>query len=241
MRKTIVLLAAVGCTAVVGVSARAAFQVPSPQPPDILTPAAANDADRVFAYCMSVLEDLQKGRAYRGKRGPSGMGPTDCTALLGIIPAEGGQPGRGGDGGGFLWAPGGKGGASGSVAQGQRSAAATADSALVNYCMDLLRSARRQMQGLSASAVRNPRGYGPDDCSDYFETLDESAASGSGAGAGRTGTQAQPGQPGSSVLGGKGGAGGKRGSGPGGGGGGGGGAGVGGGQGGAGGAGGDSR
>jgi hypothetical protein len=234
MRKITVVPAALGGIALLGVSAHAAFQ--APRPPDLLIQAAANDGaynvDRVFAYCVGVLEDLNRGRPYRGKRGPYNVGPSDCVGLV-QIPAEGGQPGRGGDGGGFLGMPGGKGGASGSVGQSRGGA----DNALLNYCMDLLRAARRQAQGLSPSAVRNPRGYEADDCSEYFETLETTAG---GSGGGKTGKSGRDGQDGPSIGGGVGGKGGKAGSGSGGGAGGGGGAGVGGGAGGAGGKGGST-
>jgi len=192
--------------------------------------AASDNAGQIFAYCASVLDDLQRRNAV--KPGPYGIGPAECAVMF-PIPAESGQPGRGGNGGGFAGLPGGSGGRAGSA----QTYPVAAPDQLITYCSDLLRQLRRGPRDLPPlQEPRNSDLFEPSDCADYFATLD-GARPDAGAGIGFT---KRNGADGPSISGGIGGRGGRAGVGPGGGSGGGGGAGVAGGIGGRGGAGGAS-
>lgn len=182
--------------------------------------------DEVYDYCMKVMSDMKRGGKYGETPDFAAM---DCVGLFATA-AESGQPGRGGDGGGLPGLPGGKGGAAGGAGGGSSSSAARAsvDKALLDYCAEVLKRSRPGApKGKPATSAR----YEPEDCADYFASLDMEGSSG------RSG---RDGADGASIAGGQGGKGGKAGSGSGGGAGGGGGVGLGGGKGGKGGAGGST-
>lgn len=191
--------------------------------------AVGYEPDQVFAYCIDVLEALHRGQDATTLRGPTGMGPADCSDLFRTLAqgdddmrsAQSGQPGRGGDGGSLPGAPGGKGGQAGGRGgdggglpgapggKGGRAGSPAPDQALVAYCTELLRQTRREARGLSSRPPQSDI-YEAADCTDYFASLDATNPT-TGARGNRDG------RDGPSVSGGVGGRGGKAGSGPGGG------------------------
>lgn len=182
----------------------------------------------VYDYCIKVMSDMKRGGKYGASPDFAAM---DCVGLFATA-AEPGQPGRGGDGGSLPGLPGGKGGAAGNAGGAGGSGGSTTrppvDSALLDYCAEVLKQKR---PGAAKGKAAASDEYEAEDCADYFASLD---ATGSASRSGRDGAD------GASIAGGQGGKGGKAGSGSGGGAGGGGGVGVGGGKGGKGGAGGST-